>query len=98
MADYDEFDDDEKFDYGSLPLENQQEFLYELIGFDADPGDVTAHELFWEVMYNDELTQSERDALYEQLQDYLYDEYGMYFDDVWDWEDFREWYEGGERK
>lgn len=89
----DEYDDDEGFDYGSLPLEEQQGFLYDLIGFVDDPRDYTAHELFWEVMYNEEMSQSEREALFEELRDYINDEYGIWFDDVWDWEAFREWYD-----
>lgn len=89
----DDFDDDEKFDYGSLPLDSQQEFLYNLIGFSEEASDFTAHELFWEVMYNDDLPQNQRDALYQELQEYLNDEYGLWFSDVWDWEAFREWYE-----
>jgi len=74
--------------------DEQQEYLYNLIGFhDNQPQDSTLHELFWEVMYNDELTADDRTAEYENLLAYLYDEYGMNFEDLWDWEDFREWYD-----
>jgi hypothetical protein len=87
------YDDDESFDYGSLPIEQQQEFLYETIGFTEFTGDIEAHNLFWEVMYNDELTAGERAELQQELSDYLWEEYGIDFDDVWDWEDFRSWYD-----
>lgn len=91
--DYDDYDDDESFDFGSLPEIQQQEFLYGLIGFDSNAQDSEVHNLFWDLMYNDDLTRAEREEIHEQLRDYLYDEYGLDFDDIWDWDDFREWYD-----
>jgi len=32
---------------------------------------------------------------YDALVDYLWEEYGLDFEDAFEWEDFREWYEGG---
>jgi hypothetical protein len=29
---------------------------------------------------------------YEDLKDILWDEYGIDFEEIWDWEAFREWY------
>ncbi len=81
-----EYEPDE-FDRGE-----HQESLYELIGFNTEPVDPAVHDLFWEVMYNDELTADQREDYYEQLEVYLYDMYGLDFEDLWDWEDFREWY------
>lgn len=72
--------------------EEQQELLYDVIGFTDASYDQTAHNLFYDAMYNDELTIDERIDKFDELQDYLYDEYDLYFADVWDWEDFREWY------
>lgn len=72
--------------------EEQQELLYDVIGFGDASYDQTAHDLFWDAMYNDELTIDQRIEKFDELQDYLYDEYDLYFADVWDWEDFREWY------
>jgi hypothetical protein len=86
MAADDEYQPDD-FDRGE-----HQESLYELIGFFPDTGDITAHDLFWQVMYNDELTADQREDYYEQLEVYLYDSYGLDFEDLWDWEDFRDWY------
>jgi len=83
----DEYEPDE-FDRGE-----HQESLYELIGFNTEPSDPAVHDLFWEVMYNDELTADQREDYYEQLEVYLYDMYGLDFEDLWDWEDFREWYD-----
>lgn len=91
MARYD--DEDESFDYGSLPDVQQQEFLYELIGFTNDALDRDLRDMFWDVMYNDELSIGERLDVYESLSQYVWDEYGMQFEDIWDWDAFREWYE-----
>lgn len=92
MADYDD-PEDEQFDFGSLPEIQQQEFLYDLIGFTGIPGDTEVHNMFWELMYNNELSYEDRQDVYENLSDYLYDEYGLMFGELWDWEDFRAWYD-----
>ena len=47
MARYDDYDDEESFDFGSLPETQQQEFLYELIGFREDALDRDVHSMFW---------------------------------------------------
>lgn len=88
-----DWDDDAEFDYGSLPLEQQQEFLYDLIGFAGTTHDYEARSYFWDLMYNDELTSDQRLDIYEEFSQYLWDEYGLQFEDVWDWDAFREWYE-----
>lgn len=72
--------------------EEQQELLYDVIGFLDAPYDETAHTLFYDAMYNDDLTIEQRMEMFEELEEYLYDTYDIYFADVWDWEDFREWY------
>jgi len=86
-------DDDESFDYGSLPDIQQQQFLYDLIGFTGNAQDSELRDMFWDVMYNDELSIGQRLDLYESLSTYVFDEYGMEFEDIWDWDSFREWYE-----
>lgn len=79
--------------YEGFSYENTQEFLYDVIGFlSGESYDETAHQLFYDAMYNDELTLDERQELFEELQEYLYDEYDLLFADYWDWDDFREWY------
>lgn len=92
---YRDDDDDEAFDYGSLSIEHQQEFVYELIGFKDRELDSDARAMFWDVMYNDELSLGGRLEAYEDLTEYLWEEYGIEFSEIWDWEDFRAWYEGG---
>jgi hypothetical protein len=84
---------DDEYQPDDFERDYQQESLYELIGFGTEPGDQTVHDLFWEIMYNDELTAEEREDYAEQLDVYLYDMYGLDFEDLWDWEDFREWYD-----
>lgn len=90
---YDDPDDDD-FYHGSLPIEQQQEFLYDQLGFVGPVRDEFAHQMFWEVMYNDELSHHDRMQMYDTLSDYLDEEYGIDFSEIWDWEDFRAWYDG----
>lgn len=92
VARYYEDPEDEQFDFGSLPEIQQQHFLYDLIGFTGMPGDSEVHDMFWQLMYNNELSLDERMAVYENLSDYLQDEYDLIFEEIWDWEDFRDWY------
>ena len=85
-------DDDDEFEPPDS-IDDQRDFLYELIGFkDDDPQDREVRDLFWDVMYNDELSYGQRLDIYEQLSQYLQEHYGLDFQDVWDWESFREWY------
>jgi len=96
MPDDDEYQPDE---YDRLYY---QESLYELIGFDFGfspdapiplNADQWVHDTFGQIMYNDELRPEEREDLEEQLAVYLYDNFGIDFDDLWSWEEFREWYD-----
>lgn len=94
MPDYE--DDDEFFDYGSLPEDEQQEFLFGQIGFDYAENEMVdpeLHDMFWDLMYNDELTEEDRLAVYAELSEYVWEEYGLVFAELWDWEDFRSWYD-----
>jgi len=85
--------DDEDFDYGSLSEDHQRDFLYDLIGFTHVEIDSEARDLFWSVMYDDELSVGQRLDLYDQLTVYIQDNYGIDFNEIWDWEAFREWYD-----
>lgn len=98
MANYEDYDDsdDEPFDYGSLPEQEQRDFLYELIGFRRDeegvfhPQDQTAHDLFWD--YRNQTGPDQLDAE-RSLVEHFWEDYGIDFFDIWDWEDFRDWYD-----
>jgi hypothetical protein len=85
----DEYGDDQE----GMSFEEKQSLLFDAIGFiPGESYDETAHSLFWDAMYNDDLTIEERIDRLDELQDYLYDTYDIYFADVWDWQDFQEWY------
>lgn len=49
--------------------------------------DPYAQELMWQAMVDKD------DAAYNALVDYMWDKYGLDFEDAWDWQDFAEWYE-----
>lgn len=83
-------DDDETYEY---PADEQRDFLYDNLGFGESAQDQTAHDLFWSVYYDNDLSIPGREAVLQELNDYLWDEYGIDFEAVWDWEDFREWYD-----
>jgi hypothetical protein len=80
---------------------DQQAELYEIIGFREDDRDTLynplynedIHNLFFNVMYNDELSMDDRITQSELLAQMLFDEYGLIFDDLWSWDEFREWYD-----
>ena len=44
------------------------------------------------VMFDDNLSPDFRHATYDALSDYIMDEYGIDFDDIFDWDAYREWY------
>ncbi len=94
MPDYEDYDDDyESFDYGSLAEDQQREFLYDQLGFIGAPRDEEARDLFRDLMYNNELSGPDRLDVEAQFVGYIWDEYGINFYDIWDWEDFRSWYD-----
>lgn len=92
MADYED-DEYEPPDYGELSREDQQDFLYDLIGFRDEAQDSEARQMFFDLMYNDDLDYADRLSTYENLSAHLWEMYGMDFEAIWDWADFREWYE-----
>jgi len=83
-------DGEESFEYNA---DDQRDALYENLGFGEPAQDQTAHDLFWSVYYDNDLSIPDREQALQQLNDYLWDEYGIDFEAVWDWEDFRAWYE-----
>jgi hypothetical protein len=55
-------------------------------------GDDSLQLLFHEALFDMELDPDTRDNIYNTLVEYMWDEYGIDFDDVFDWEAYREWY------
>lgn len=75
--------------YGS-----EERMFDRLVGGNDELGnDYHLQDLFDDALFNDDLTSDERSSAYEELVDYLYDEYGIDFEQSFDWEDYREWYD-----
>jgi hypothetical protein len=80
---------------------DNQERLYNIIGFREDQRDTfwnpdfdpSVHQAFYDYWYNDELSRAERSLAWEDLVTLLYLDYGLDFEDLWDWDAFREWYD-----
>jgi hypothetical protein len=48
--------------------------------------------LFHEALFDMELSPHQREGVLQELERYLWEEYDINFDDVFDWEAYREWY------
>lgn len=49
--------------------------------------------LFDYALFDNSLSPSDKDIVYFALHDLLQDDYGVDFDDIFDWEAYREWYD-----
>lgn len=66
----------------------------DLVGGDAFIGDdPQLQEWFDTAMFNSDVSPEEREQAYQHMVEYLWDEYDIDFDQEFDWEDFREWYD-----
>lgn len=80
---------------------DDQDRMYHIIGFREDEQDTfwnpdfnpSVHDAFFDYWYNDELTIEQREIAYQDLVAMLYMDYGLDFEDLWDWDAFREWYD-----
>lgn len=54
--------------------------------------DTELQSLFDDAMFNPDLTYDERAEAYEMMVDYLWEAYGIDFEDAFDWEGYREYY------
>lgn len=50
-------------------------------------------DLFDEAFFRRGVSREDRNSAYMELNEYLADEYGIDFDDVFEWENYREWYD-----
>jgi hypothetical protein len=57
-------------------------------------GDPVLQELFDTSFLNPDVTTDERRDAYDELVEYMWNEYGVDFEDVFDWEDYRVYYDG----
>lgn len=69
--------------------------LYDsLVNGDPILGNDHTLQLLYDVaLFDHDIRPEERDMAMDALVDYLWDEYGIDFDEVFDWEGYREWYE-----
>jgi hypothetical protein len=74
--------------------QNEDSLFDALIGGHSTAGD-DAHlqELFDKALFDPDVADDERAEAYDELVDYLWDEYEIDFEDVFDWEDYRSWYD-----
>lgn len=82
MAEY--YDDD---DY-SVEMPSSLELNSILFGNDFET-DAHAQELFSQAFFDN------NETAYQELVDWLWDEHGIDFEEAFDWEDFRSWYDEG---
>lgn len=55
--------------------------------------DNMAQNLFDAALFDHDISSGDRAAIMDSLRDYMWDEYGVDFDDVFDWEAYREAYD-----
>lgn len=79
------YDDDEFGDYEVI--EPGETPSLDSVLWDNFSGDDRAQELFHDAFFED------NEKAYQDLIDYLWDVYGIDFEDAFDWEDFRSWYD-----
>lgn len=65
-----------------------------LINGDGDiGGDPYLQTLFDAALFDPDISDEAREQYYQTLVEYLWDNYGIDFEDVFDWEDYRSWYD-----
>ncbi len=52
------------------------------------------HDAYAETLFSEAFFDQNAES-YQELVDYLWLEYGIDFEEAFEWQDFREWYEGG---
>lgn len=55
--------------------------------------DRTLQMLYDVALFDKDIRPDEREAIMDELVDYLWREYGLDFDDAFDWDGYRDWYE-----
>lgn len=86
MAWYDDAEYGEYYVETTTELDQSRELNEILFGNNFE-SDARAQELFAQAFFDNDETQ------YQALVDYLWDTYGLDFEDAFDWEDFRSWYD-----
>lgn len=87
---------DDEFDY-FVPAswsEEQASMYDDLVNANpAIAGDQQLQFLYQEALFDMELSPPDRQIIIDMLDEYLMDEYGIDFDDMFDWQNYREWYD-----
>ena len=69
----------------------------EMAGHDpAMYSDPWVQNLYDAALFEHDISTADRSAILTSLRDYMWDEYGVDFDDVFDWEGFREAYDSAQ--
>ena len=83
---------DDEYELPGHWSEPEMQMYHDAFGEYAAMAEDRTLQLLFDAALFEEMTPRERDDVYAALQDYLWDEYEIDFDDVFDWEDYREWY------
>ena len=85
-------DDYDAFDWSRTELDLFVDAVYD--GSEPEVlADMHLRELFDDALFDMDLSKQDRDDAYDELVDYLWNEYGIDFEENFDWEGYREWYD-----
>lgn len=72
----------------------ERELFKDLIGDEREAlEDYDLQDLFHDALFDQDIGPEERALAYDDLLDYLFDEYDIDFEAEFDWEDYRDWYD-----
>lgn len=72
----------------------ERELFKDLIGDEREAlEDYELQDLFHDALFDQDIDPENRAYAYDDLIDYLFDEYGIDFEAEFDWEDYRDWYD-----
>jgi hypothetical protein len=87
-----EFNNDDWEDFNSHDWEETPAWLWDQAtdgqGWNDDYG-----RMLFDMVFVDPVDTTTRESVFDALKDWFMDEYGVGFEDVFDWDAWREWYE-----
>lgn len=88
------WDDDYDYFVPASWSESEANLYDELVGGNPDiAGDHRLQFLYDAALFHTELSPPDRQIILDALKEYMWDEYSIDFDDAFDWDGYREWYE-----